>query len=186
MAMATPSDIISHYSNQALLTRLAALTFVGGVVGGAWDKLEQPPIGTVVGLALIVVVGSLSELNRRYTHSYLSACRAAAEPLDGDNPQDRMTAKRWKYFYAWNEEPWKQKVSRFFLNWLTYVPGLLLGVFLVGKSHWHEQGWKNPWLLLAVLLVCGFAVWTTLPKAFRYLKRIRNKRRDGANGVTGQ
>lgn len=71
--MANPSDLIAHYSSQAFQTRISALTFSGGVLGAAlaWDRAATEL--NLIGLALIVVVGSLGELNRRYTHSYLTA-----------------------------------------------------------------------------------------------------------------
>lgn len=165
--MATPSDLIAHYSKQAFLTRLAALTFVGGVVGGAWDKLGEPTIGTVVGFALIIVVGSLAELNRRYTHSYLSACRAAAAYHDLDKPEDRANSRRWSHFLEINETPWERLGGRFALLWLTYLPGLLLGIFLVGRSYRINGSWKGLWLWLAILLALGILLWTMPLKAFR-------------------
>ena|SRR6266481_1314605 len=173
--MATPSDLISHYSNQAHLTRLAALTFVGAVVGVAWDKLSDPSIQIAVGFTLIIVVGSLAELNRRYTHSYLSACRAAAAPLEIDGPEDRATANRWSQFYEINELPWEHPVWRFVLLWLTYLPGLFLGVFLVGRSRSNEGFWKSPWFWLAFAIALGIVLWSTQFRILRWRNKARSK-----------
>ena len=133
--MATPSDLIEHYSSKAFLTRIAALSFVGAVVGAVLNRLDDSALSNMVGLALIFVVISLAELNRRYTHSYLSACHAAAKALASDTPEAKATAERWHQFNDANEKQWKSSGFRkFLLNWLTYMPGLILGEYLVLKN----------------------------------------------------
>ena len=76
--MALPSDLVMHYSSKALQTRLAALGFVGAVLSANIVWKEELIRSDTLGIGLLLVVGSLAELNRRYTYSYLCACRASA------------------------------------------------------------------------------------------------------------
>ena len=149
--MATPSDLIAHYSSKALYTRLAALTLVGGLVGGAWNKLDDLWVSQIVGFAVIVVVASLGELNRRYTHSYLTACKAAAAYVDGESADAKAAAQRWAMFRDLNEARWQRAGWRFLVNWLTYLPGLMLGVFLAGREC-GRHFWYCPSALIALAL----------------------------------
>lgn len=149
--MANPSDLIAHYSSQAFHTRIYALTFSGGVLGAAlaWDKLATEL--NLIGLALIVVVGSLGELNRRYTHSYLAACRASSFKPESLDEVD-LTRIRWDYFSKINERPWSvgQKSlyrfrfsaiwKKFLLTWSTYLPGLLVGGLIVRRGGFSGLG----------------------------------------------
>src|SRR5258707_846694 len=127
--MALPSDWATHYSGLAFQTRLAALGFVGAAIGAesVWARIDS----AVLGFALLVIVASLGELNRRYTWSYLSACRAAMGASD----------VQWRAFVWMNEGPWKRRrgFSRFLLSWSTYVPGVAAGVYLVtrGSAVWQ-------------------------------------------------
>jgi hypothetical protein len=106
------------------------------------------------------VVISLAELNRRYTHSYISACRAAGMYLDSDTQEGRFLAKRWRYFTEFNEKPYESALMRFFLSWLTYLPGLILGEILIIRS----CGWRC-WLRIgirgwvALMIGVGVLVW---------------------------
>lgn len=129
--MASPSDLVQHYSNASFLTRLAALTSVGAVIGATMDRLQDIAVSQLVGFAVIFVVASLAELNRRYTHSYLSACYVSANPA-GSNAG--LPDSAWRDFYDLNESKWNSRRSRFFLSWLTYLPGLILGEYLVVQA----------------------------------------------------
>lgn len=151
--MATPSDLIEHYSSKAFLTRIAALSFVGAVVGAVLNRLDDPVLSKIVGLALIFVVISLAELNRRYTHSYLCACHAAAAKLDSDTPEGKATAERWQKFRDANEKKWRSPFRKFLLYWLTYLPGLVLGEYLVLKNGLGYLGWLS---LVLGLMVFGW------------------------------
>src|SRR5262249_25256444 len=132
--MTNPSDLIAHYSSHAFHTRIYALVFSGAVLAAVlqWDRagLES----NLIGLALIAVVGSLGELNWRFTHSYLAACRASSLHMS-DVTEQEATRKRWSYFSLVNERPWsagadkiycrvpiKAIPKRFLLSWLTYLP----------------------------------------------------------------
>src|SRR5205085_4210960 len=103
--MADPSDLVAHYSSQAFQTRIYALTFSGAVLGAVltWERVTAE--SNLIGFALIVVVWSLGELNRRYAHSYLAACRTASMNLP-NAPKEELTRIRWAYFSRINELPW--------------------------------------------------------------------------------
>jgi hypothetical protein len=135
--MATPADLVAHYSELAFKTRTAALAFVGAALGAeiAWKHSQ------LLGVALLVIVASLAELNHRYTWSYLSACRASAL---NDTPD---LQRQWQAFIEMNEGPWnplrkdqpaplpaKRFVKRFLLSWSTYLPGLIAGTFLIMRD----------------------------------------------------
>ncbi|HEX8650280.1 MAG TPA: hypothetical protein VF708_05535 [Pyrinomonadaceae bacterium] len=158
--MANPSDLISHYSSHAFFTRIAALTSVGAVLGAAINRLDDPIFSLLVGYALIMVVISLAELNRRYTHSYISACRAAGMYLDSDTEEGRSVAKRWRYFIELNEKPYESAPMRFLLSWLTYLPGLILGEVLILKScGWRCWMWIGFRGVFAILLGVAVLMW---------------------------
>lgn len=165
--MANPSDLIAHYSSKAFLTRIAALSSAGAVVGVVINRLEDPTISTLVGFALISVVISLAELNRRYTHSYLSACLAAGIYLDVDTEEGRTAAKRWRHFVDLNEKPYRSIVSRYFLSWLTYFPGLVLGEFLVLKSCWEGRIWIGFGVVAGILGLIVLVWWLYISKNIR-------------------
>lgn len=137
--MAIPSDLVAHYSTKALQTRLAALGFVGAVLGADVVWKDDHIRSDTLGIGLLLIVGSLAELNRRYTYSYLCACRASS--------RSDSTTQMWRDFTQMNEAPWslngvpydktKRKkrspwnwVSRFLLSWGTYVPGIAAGLYL--------------------------------------------------------
>ena len=168
--MAVPSDLVTHYSSKTLQTRLAALGFVGAVLGAdvVWrDELIQSDI---LGLGLLLIVGSLAELNRRYTYSYLCACRASAR---SDSP-----TQMWRDFLRMNELLWglesipiekKQSqtkslgnwLSRFLLSWGTYLPGIAAGLYLVfSKFNPRELSvGQTMKLVTAVLIASLLLVW---------------------------
>lgn len=157
--MASPSDLVAHYSTRAFLTRIAALTFVGAVVGATLHDLRNREISSVVGFTLIVIVLSLAELNRRYTHSYLAACRAASAEIG-----DPAEARRWRLFTEINEDQWrKNTLRRFLLNWLTYFPGLLLGEYLVVR--WGFDAATCIALMLGTLIVIVWGLASRKPIA---------------------
>lgn len=102
--MATPSELVTHYSSKALQTRLAALGFVGAVLGAdvVWD--DKRIKSDILGIGLLFVVGSLAELNRRYTYSYLCACIASA--------RSDSSTQMWRDFKSMNELPWSSKMLK--------------------------------------------------------------------------
>lgn len=105
--MANPSDLIAHYSSHAFHTRIYALIFSGAVLGAvlSWNRAERE--SDLIGFALIVVVGCLSGLNWRYTHSYLAACRASSRDFGQPTVQEKEIARmQWAYFSRINEGPW--------------------------------------------------------------------------------
>ena len=169
--MASPSDLIAHYSTQAFLTRLAALTFVGGVVGGVLTRIEEPSISIIVGFAVMFVVASLAELNRRYTHSYLSACRAAAAEMTNGDREDAIVASRWALFLENNEAPWSRGFRRFLVRWLTYLPGILLGVVLIGRSCWACCGLNCYSFFIAALLALVIVGWWVIADSREVIKK---------------
>src|SRR5438045_9356377 len=110
--MDTPAALIAHYSSLAFYTRLAALTFVGAIIGTMVEKLEKPEVSHVVGLAVLLVVASLGELNRRYTHAYLAALHAASRRLKDDSPEGDLASRRWRVFRRTDELGWPSVRSR--------------------------------------------------------------------------
>ena len=181
--MAEPSDLVAHYSGQLLRTRLSALAFVGAVLGAdaAWDESEISSV--TLGYALLVVVASLGEMNRRYTWSYLSACRAAELSLP-----EPSVVERWRAFREMNEGPWApgrlsirnlpkwllrtwrralgnlrdpaHLVNRYLLSWSTYFPGIAAGWYLV----WCEGSVEQSNTALGIS--GGLAVWWALQVVF--------------------
>jgi hypothetical protein len=176
-----PSDLIAHYSSHAFHTRIYALTFSGAVLGAVLTSSTLQRELDLIGLALIVVVASLGELNRRYTHSYLAASRASglvtAPPVEDD-----PTRIRWEYFRRINEHPWaagqksllkstyraitrKYKPGeslyqfsfrtipkKFLLAWSTYLPGLLAGLLIVWRARFSFLGKVGIGFGIAVLV----------------------------------
>jgi hypothetical protein len=158
--MAIPSDLIAHYSTKAFYTRISALSFVGAVLGAALLWIDDANRSQILGLSLLAVVASLAELNRRFTYSYLCACRAAALR----NSTTDRDAENWKDFSEMNEGPWRKKgkrisnsrafVNRFLLTWSTYLPGLFAGGFLTVRS-----GMNRGAVLGLSIFVCVFLWW---------------------------
>lgn len=135
--MTRPADLIHHYSSQAFKTRIFALTFVGAVAGYGMVREGESVVQNLLGLALLLVIASLAELNRRYTYSYLCACLAESR-VDTQGTTDRQV---WREFVVMNEGPWSGKkvkvknlrqggARRFLLSWATYLPGLITGAVL--------------------------------------------------------
>jgi len=166
--MAEPSDLVTHYSSKALQTRLAALTFVGAVLSANVVWQNQLIRSDTLGIGLLLVVGSLAELNRRYTYSYLCACLASAR-------SDSATQK-WRDFASMNEAPWslsaipksaspKPKsfgnwISRFLLSWETYIPGIAAGGYLAWSKFVPDGSLRlfaKP--AVAMVLVAGLLTW---------------------------
>jgi|SRR5687768_15045854 len=135
-------EVALHYSTLAFRVRLAALTFVGAVLGASFGFFKEPREANVVGTALILVVGALSALNYRYTHSYICACYAAsALPPQRDSD---LAADRWHTFRVSNERPYGNWVMRMLLSWSTYLPGMLAGCYFIRRSGWDgvtPVGW---------------------------------------------
>ena len=138
--MADLSSLAEHYSALAFKTRIYALTFTGAVLGadfwvrGSGNELTGGFLTprALLGLLLLAVVGSLGELNRRYTSSYVAACRSMGGAAPGWREFVRLNEKR--YSFRENDrlaEKAKKLGNRFVLSWLTYIPGWLLGVALL-------------------------------------------------------
>ena len=86
----------------------------------------------MIGSILILVIASLAEMNRRYTHSYICACHAAHVNLsESGDDQSKIAEKRWNIFRYNNEKPWRRPWSRWLLSWSTYAPGLVVGIYLI-------------------------------------------------------
>lgn len=175
--MTTPADLVGHYSTKAFQTRMAALASIGAILGAdvAWDEARVQ--SGVLGLALLIIVGSLAELNRRYTHSYLCACRASARSSE--------VTQVWRDFTEMNERPYslarrKKRLtlaekedarsrgsilSRFLLSWGTYLPGVVAGLYLVwaqlGRKPLHQLAvWAvAAELTVAHVLAAGLVIW---------------------------
>ncbi len=160
--MADPTDLIAHYSTKAFNTRIAALAFAGAALGADLSIVSNPGPGgaavrglspdqaSVLGWALLLIVASLAEANRRYTRSYLCACRATKE-------------RAWIAFQVMNEQPWTYRpnggpakrvalVNRFLLSWATFVPGFLAGVYLTLRG-------DAPWNIVAPTCALGLLAW---------------------------
>jgi len=152
--MAKPSDLIAHYSSLAFYTRIAALTFVGGVLGTVFGRIADTETRRLVGVGLILVVVSLGELNRRFTDSYMAACRTAENNTDSQDEDDLVAARQWHTFQDTLEPNWNSPVSRFLLRWFTYLPGLLLGGYLLLS---RESLIESAFAVAIVLAV--MAVW---------------------------
>lgn len=138
---------------------------------GAEVVWEQDRVrSAVLGAALLLIVASLAELNRRYTWSYRCACRAA-------KLNDAKEAGEWQEFVTWNEAWWSPDLpvdagktpqvgpiawrrtiaatwNRFFLSWSTYLPGVLAGLYLVRRD---GRGWEKVAAWIAVFIM--IAVW---------------------------
>ena len=128
------------------------MTFSGAVLAAVlkWDRAVIE--SNLIGFALIAVVGSLGELNWRFTHSYLAACRASSLQVSGTS-EEELTRKRWSYFSYINERPWtalgerlycrvpmKAIPKRFLLSWLTYLPGLAVGAHTIYRGNVSKLG----------------------------------------------
>lgn len=165
--MAKPSDLIAHYSSQAFHTRIAALTFAGAVLGTVFTRLvdaAKPETRWLVGGGLIAVVVSLGELNRRFTDSYMAACRTAENNTLSDEKDDLVAARQWHEFQDTLERNWNSRASRFLLRWLTYLPGLFVGGYLL----WTPDSWLQSAIAVAivisVLVAWAFAAVQPSPK----------------------
>lgn len=177
--MTTPADLIEHYSTRAFLTRMAALASVGAVLGAnvAWQRDQISP--AVLGFGLLLVVFCLAELNRRFTYSYLSACRAAAglDSKSSNDPPKSAEMLQWADFVSMNEGPWTNKdrdgtlerylriANRFLLSWSTYFPGLLAGVYLASDGGYSKSGFALGFALVAWWL--WNSIWPRDPRQFR-------------------
>lgn len=154
--MALPSDLAAHYSSKAFQTRLSALTAVGAVLAVTFEWIEGAEQWNWVGLVLILVVGSLAELNRRFTYSYLSACYAA---------ERTENTEVWRFFRTVNEGPYRASkrrgrgvrflsyLRRFMLSWSTYFPGLVVGIYLIFRDRPTQPG------VFGTALASGLFLW---------------------------
>lgn len=152
--MIDPTELVGHYSTKAFQTRITALAAIGVAVSAKlWGTDRIDAAG--VGMGLLLVTASLAELNRRYTYSYLCACRVGAS-ASGDG-----TRSNWQRFNRMNEGPWtpghgqgvaRPRIYRFLLSWGTYLPGLLAGVYLVWGEGclWHKSAAVLACLLLLI------------------------------------
>jgi hypothetical protein len=168
--MALPSDLVTHYSSKALQTRLAALGFVGAVLGAEVVWKDNRFQSDILGIGLLLIVGSLAELNRRYTYSYLCACRASA--------RSESATQMWADFRRMNELLWgwesipvekktaqtrspRNWVSRFLLSWGTYLPGIAAGLYLV-IAKFNEttpSTERTAKLVIAVFIAASLVIW---------------------------
>jgi hypothetical protein len=169
--MAEPSDLIAHYSSKIFQTRIYALTTVGAVLASSIEWIKDPDQSIFIGFLLILVVVSLGELNRRYTYSYICACYAASwKKIDS---KDKIN---WCIFTRLNEAPWtveswKSCIYRFMLNWSTYVPGIIVGLYLILREKDPKLiGWIG--IATAALSLVWWIYWSIKPKKpTKYLKK---------------
>jgi len=147
-----PEVLVSHYASLAFYTRIAALTFVGAIVGAMAEHLKEGEIRSVVGVGILLVIAALAEFNRRYTYAYVAAVYAACHVGTVDDGKDSMAVSaRWCSFRDLNDLTPDAVRVRMLLSWITYLPGIALGAYLL---------WQFP--VLAVLLasiVLGWIVW---------------------------
>ena len=175
--MAHPSDLIAHYSSKAFQTRMAALTVIGAVLVAASNWFKEADEANAVGLFLILVVSSLGELNRRYSYSYLCACYASTKRRRSFSAAEMEAATRWIYFRLENERPWNSAVPRFLLSWSTYIPGVLLGCFLILREG-EPTGLGFLGLGLAAVLLLQWMYYAVFPLwPSTHSLRSRRKRR---------
>jgi hypothetical protein len=198
--MAAPSDLISHYSGLAFQTRIAALAFVGAAIGAEVAWAGTGARSAVRGAALLLIIGSLAELNRRYTWSYLSACRASVPP---NRVKSEPATADWNAFIRMNEGPWgadlpsghtsrgaelpstkrvPRSVNRFLLSWGTYLPGILAGVYLVRRDGTATELWTALVAALA-LLAWWFGQSALPPEPARYLRSAQASRSSGGQAA---
>lgn len=152
--MAQPSDLVAHYSSLIFQTRIYALTFVGVVLTASIEWIKGADQSNFVGFLLVLVVVSLAEANRRYTHSYLCACIASS------SEESKSTdAEVWDLFRHANEHPWygrtrKASLARFMLYWSTYIPGIAAGEYLIFR-------YGNPSLIgwIGMTISTFFVLW---------------------------
>lgn len=177
--MAVPSDLVAHYSSQAFHARAYGLTAVGAVLAATIQWIKGVDESNGVGTLLILIVASLAEGNRRYTFAYICACYAASICRRTDPPEIKAQAASWKRFRLANERPWSTYVGRFVLSWSTYIPGLVVGIYLIlrgGKP--TALGWIG--LGIAALTVLW---WFVAPTIRIQLRRPRRARAGGAGAA---
>ena len=156
--MAQPSDLIAHYSSRIFQTRIYALTMVGSVLAASINWITEVDKSNFVGFLLILIVASLAESNRRYTHSYLCACFASSSRESKSNE-----VASWYLFRHMNEQPWSDKsckscVARFMLYWSTYIPGIITGEYLIFRDSGPVLiGW-----IATIVSVCIVLWWMYL------------------------
>jgi hypothetical protein len=130
-----PEVLVSHYASLAFYTRLAALTFVGAIVGALYEHLEKAEVRYIVGVGILLVVVALAEFNRRYTDAYIAAVYAASVVNICSNEAERAAAARWQSFRKFNRLTESTVRSRMLLSWLTCLPGFMLGEYLLFTCH---------------------------------------------------
>ena len=149
-----PEVLVAHYASLAFYTRIAALTFVGGIVGVAHEKLPDPEIRYVVGFGILLVLAALAEFNRRYTDAYVAAvCAACNAGTHSGGDEQSAAAARWRSFREFNGLTAGAVRARMFLSWITYLPGVLLGEYLLLTSRTLGSD------LVAVSLGVGILSW---------------------------
>lgn len=122
-----PEVLVAHYASLAFYTRLAALTFVGAIIGAVHEHLKDDEVRSVVGVGVLLVVAALAEFNRRYTFAYVAAVYAAGDAGPSSSDGDQAAAARWRRFEELNDMSPDRVRRRMLLSWLTYVPGFVLG-----------------------------------------------------------
>jgi len=134
-----PEVLVSHYASLAFYTRIAALTFVGAIMGTMLDKIDlnEPRYNEpryLAGIGILLVVAALAEFNHRYTYAYVAAVYAASNRAESP-AQDAAVVARWRQFGEFNEmNTAKSARGRFRLSWVTYIPGFLLGEYLLLRT----------------------------------------------------
>jgi len=157
-----PEGLVSHYASLAFYTRIAALTFVGGIVGVMHQSLKDPEVQYVVGVGILLVIGALAEFNRRYTFAYVAAVYAASNADTHSVGPDQAAVARWESFRKLNDLTSNTVCARMLLSWLTYVPGFILGEYLLLTCRAPSSG------VVAVSLGVGISSWLVWLAIGRY------------------
>lgn len=147
-----PEVLVSHYASLAFYTRIAALTFVGGIGGVVLGKSSDIEVRYVAGVGILLVLAALAEFNRRYTHAYVAAVYAACGTGTDSGEQD-PAAERWQSFRKLNGLTPDAVRARMLLSSLTYLPGFVLGEYLLFTCSALGAG------TVAILLGAGTLSW---------------------------
>lgn len=146
-----PEVLVSHYASLAFYTRIAALTFAGAMVGAMNEHLKQDDVRLVVGSGVLLVVAALAEFNRRYTFAYAAAVHAACHVVSTSDEGSIAASARWCRFRDLNGLTDERTLQRrMLLSWITYIPGLALGGYLL---------WQVPlWAIISTSLALAWMV----------------------------
>ena len=154
-----PEVLVSHYASLAFYTRIAALTFVGAIVGAMGERLKDSRNEWLVGVGILLVIAALAEFNRRYTYAYVAAVHAACRSGTADG-SDSSATLRWCVFRDLNGLTSDKVQTRMLLSWITYLPGVALGTYLLWSWDNLARALTSALLALGVIAwILGLALW---------------------------